>query len=199
MKNIFGSYNCNWIEYKESETIKSVSLTCGYCGNLVAPNRGYEILAGKQLWLNIYKCPHCGNPIIYCVRNGETLPGTPYGRNIKNLPENISVLYDECRTNYSNQCYTSAQMIARTILMHIAVEQGADENLSFAKYVEYLDSKGYIPPNGKGWVDFIRTSGNQANHEIIIKEKVETEKVISFLSMLLLFIYELPNAINELE
>lgn len=193
MINVFGQHPFKGIEYKESTILKSISMVCGYCGNQVAPNRGYAVYAGNQPWLNIYMCPHCGYPIIYCVRNYESLPGELCGRGIKNLPDNISVLYDECRTNYSNKCYTSAQMIARTILMHIAVEQGADENLSFAKYVEYLDLKGYIPPNGKKWVDFIRTSGNQANHEIIIKEKEETEKVISFLSMLLLFIYELPN------
>ena len=81
--------------------------------------------------------------------------------------------------------------------MHIAVEQGAEEGLSFAKYVDYLDDKGYIPPNGKPWVDFIRKTGNVANHEIVIKEKEETEKVISFLSTLLLVIYEMPNMLNE--
>ena len=77
--------------------------------------------------------------------------------------------------------------------MHIAVEQGAEENKTFAYYVQYLENNGYIPPNGKSWVDFIRTSGNMANHELIIKDREETEKVITFLSTLLLFIYELPN------
>ena len=97
----------------------------------------------------------------------------------------------------ANNCYTSAQMIARTLLMHIAVEQGAEENNSFADYINYLDSNGYIPPNGKTWVDFIRKSGNVANHQIVIKEKEETEKIITFLSALLLFIYELPNEMSE--
>ena len=76
-------------------------------------------------------------------------------------------------------------MIARTLLMHIAVEQGAEEGLPFARYVTYLDEKGYIPPNGKKWVDYIRTSGNVANHEIV-----------TFLSTLLLVIYELPNSLE---
>jgi len=87
-------------------------------------------------------------------------------------------------------------MIARTLLMHIAVEQGAEEGLPFARYVTYLDEKGYIPPNGKKWVDYIRTSGNVANHEIVIKEREETQKVITFLSTLLLVIYELPNSLE---
>lgn len=87
-------------------------------------------------------------------------------------------------------------MIARTLLMHIAVEQRAEGNKSFAYYVDYLDQNHYIPPNGRQWVDFIRTSGNVANHEIVIKEREEAEKVIMFISSLLMFIYELPFELN---
>lgn len=81
--------------------------------------------------------------------------------------------------------------------MHIAVEQGADEDKSFKYYVDYLSDNNFIPPNGKQWVDFIRESGNVANHQIVIKEKEETEKVITFLSSLLLFIYELPAEMSQ--
>ena len=42
----------------------------------------------------------------------------------------------------------------------------------------------------------IRKTGNVANHEIVIKEKEETEKVISFISTLLLVIYEMPNMLD---
>lgn len=185
------------LKYVGAHAVKSFSIACGYCGKSVAPNMGYEIVDSVDgiSWTlaTIYECPFCKNPVIYFNESKETISGAKYGREIKNLPENIATLYDECRTCYANQCYTSSQMIARTLLMHIAVEQGAEEGLSFAKYVDYLDSNGYIPPNGKQWVDFIRTSGNVANHEIVIKEKEETEKVISFLSTLLLVIYELPN------
>lgn len=190
-----------FFNYTDSRIIKSASLLCGYCGNSIAPNIGYEVThqgeGSKRTVATIYQCPLCKNPIVYFNESKETIPGAKYGREIKNLPEKIATLYDECRTCYANQCYTSSQMIARTLLMHIAVEQGAEEGLSFAKYVDYLDSNGYIPPNGKQWVDFIRTSGNVANHEIVIKEKEETEKVISFLSTLLLVIYELPNMLIE--
>lgn len=182
--------------YVNSKDVEANEIKCGYCGSVIAPHIGYAIRQGDQVGsiiAYIYKCPHCKNPLIYFVREKTAIPGSMYGRGIKNLPEKINLLYSECRTCYANQCYTASQMIARTILMHIAVEQGADENGTFAYYVDYLDSQGYIPPNGKAWVDFIRTSGNIANHELIIKEKEETEKVISFLSTLLLVIYELPN------
>lgn len=199
MKDFMKNYRSRGLRYSDSRAVPSFPVTCGYCGQNVAPNVGYTLLYvdGKHRDAGyIYQCPHCKNPIFYMVETGETVPGAIYGREIKDLPENIQTLYNECRTCYANQCYTSAQMIARTLLMHIAVEQGAEEGWSFAKYVNYLDDNGYIPPNGKKWVDFIRTSGNVANHEIVIKEKEETEKVITFLSALLLVIYELPNSLE---
>lgn len=200
MKDYMEFYRNDYrFKYENISEQESHSLICGYCGEHVAPNRGYSIYSGSRHEDigYIYQCPHCKNPIFYFCQTGETIPGAMYGREIKNLPENIKTLYNECRICYANQCYTASQMIARTLLMHIAVEQGAQENQTFAKYVNYLDENGYIPPNGKKWVDFIRTSGNVANHDIIIKEKDETEKVIMFLSTLLLFIYELPSALTE--
>ena len=201
MKDFFETYRSRGFQiiYYNSSDLNTNEIKCGYCGNIVAPHVGYAIKqddrSGPAI-AYIYKCPHCKNPLIYFVQEKTLIPGSMYGRDIKNLPEKINILYSECRTCYANQCYTASQMIARTILMHIAVEQGAKENESFAYYVQYLDENRYIPPNGRSWVDFIRTSGNMANHELIIKEKEETEKVIFFLSTLLLFIYEIPNELN---
>lgn len=199
MKDYMRNYRMYGIAYENSKSVPSHALVCGYCGQTVAPNTGYCLNSRslKQDIGYIYRCPHCENPIVYFLKTNETIPGAIYGREVTNLPENIKTLYSECRTCYANGCYTSAQMIARTLLMHIAVEQGAEEGWSFARYVTYLDDNGYIPPNGKKWVDYIRTSGNMANHEIVIKEKEETEKIITFLSALLLVIYELPNSLEE--
>ncbi len=194
MKSIYKDYGK--LKYNGEIELTSHSIECGFCGNKVAPNTGYYLNSSYED-IYIYKCPQCSNPIIYNSNSKETFPGAMYGREVKGLPENIQMLYDECRTNYSNKCYTSSQMIARTLLMHIAVEQGAKEGETFAKYIDYLENNGFIPPNGKKWVDFIRKSGNVANHQIVIKEKEETEKVITFLSSLLLFIYELPNEMSE--
>lgn len=153
-------------------------------------------LAAKRIWDIFISVRSAKTPLSSLSILRKPFQARPIGREIKNLPDNIQTLYNECRTCYANQCYTSAQMIARTLLMHIAVEQGAEEGLPFARYVTYLDEKGYIPPNGKKWVDYIRTSGNVANHEIVIKEREETQKVITFLSTLLLVIYELPNSLE---
>ncbi len=76
--------------------------------------------------------------------------------------------------------------------MHVAVEKGAAPGRSFLEYVEYLAQKGYIPPDGKGWVDHIRQKGNEANHEIKVMTAQDAGDLITFLEMLLKFIYEFP-------
>jgi len=79
--------------------------------------------------------------------------------------------------------------------MNIAVNNGAKEGASFVVYVEHLASAGFVPPNGRGWVDHIRKKGNEANHEIALMTRVDAEELLSFSEMLLKFIYEFPSRI----
>jgi hypothetical protein len=41
-------------------------------------------------------------------------------------------------------------------------------------------------------VDHIRKKGNEANHEIAIMSRTDAEELISFIEMLLKFMYEFP-------
>jgi len=81
--------------------------------------------------------------------------------------------------------------------MHIAVDQKAKEGLSFLDYVEYLANNGFVPPNGKRWVDHIRKKGNEANHEIALMSQDDAKDLVSFAEMLLKFIYEFPNRVPK--
>jgi hypothetical protein len=81
------------------------------------------------------------------------------------------------------------------MLMNIAVQQGAQEGLKFIEYVEFLALNGFIPPNGRGWVDHIRKKGNEATHEIALMTQSEAEELVTFSEMLLKFIYEFPSRV----
>lgn len=76
--------------------------------------------------------------------------------------------------------------------MHIAVAKGAKEGQSFISYVEFLASKGYVPPDSESWVDHIRKQGNEANHKIVIMKDDDAKDLLSFIGMLLRIIYEFP-------
>jgi hypothetical protein len=79
--------------------------------------------------------------------------------------------------------------------MNLAVNLGAKPGEPFIVYVEYLAANGYVPPNGKGWVDHIRKKGNEATHEIVLMQQKDSEELIAFAEMLLKFIYEFPSKI----
>ena len=79
--------------------------------------------------------------------------------------------------------------------MNIAVSLGSKVGEPFIFYVDYLAANGYVPPNGKGWVDHIRKKGNEATHEILLMKQADAEELISFLEMLLKFIYEFPKKV----
>lgn len=68
----------------------------------------------------------------------------------------------------SVSAYTTAVMACRKLLMHIAVEKGAEPNKSFNHYVDWMVEHHYVPPGGSGWVDVIRDDANEVNHEIAL-------------------------------
>ena len=81
------------------------------------------------------------------------------------------------------------------MLMNISVEQGAKQGLKFIEYVEYLANNGFIPPNGRAWVDHIRRKGNEATHEIALMTRADAEELMAFIEMLLKFVYEFPSRV----
>ena len=76
--------------------------------------------------------------------------------------------------------------------MNIAVAEGAPEGKRFIEYVEYLDQKGFVPPKGKGWVDYIRQKGNEATHEIALMTADDARGLVEFVEKLLRDIYDFP-------
>jgi hypothetical protein len=124
--------------------------------------------------------------------NGKQHPGAQFGHVVESLPPDVAALYGDARASMSAGAFTPAVLTCRKVLMHLAVEKGAPTGKSFLEYVEYLAQKGYVPPNGRGWVDHIRTKGNEANHEIKVMGEAEAKDLITFTEMLLRFDYEFP-------
>jgi len=159
---------------------------CGFCGNLVAPNAGY-IHQHLQPW-RIYICSGCDKPTFF--EGEKQTPGVSYGNAVAALPADVGSLYSEIRSATSINAFTAAVLACRKLLMHIAVEKGAAADKPFIEYVEYLADAGYIPPDGKGWVDHIRKKGNEANHEIKLMSEADAKELVAFVEMLLKFVYE---------
>jgi Domain of unknown function (DUF4145) len=184
----------------DAKTLTTVRYRCGYCDDSVASQRGMlgtikePLQTVREAYVAI--CPGCQRPSF--LTRGAQVPGARYGRQVEGIPEKSLVdLYEEARDCMSISAYTAVVLSCRKILMHIAVGRGAAEGQSFVEYVTFLDEKHYIPPDGREWVDEIRKVGNQANHEIVIATKDAAEEVLSFVEMLLRFIYEFPAKVRR--
>lgn len=168
--------------------IYSRSFTCGHCSHLIASNTGFQDQVIPRRVIHI--CPHCGKPTFF--DGAIQVPGVAPGGDVEALPEGVAALYKEARNCVAANASTAAVLVARKLLAHIAVEQGAAENLKFIEYVDHLAAKGFVPPNGRVWVDHIRKKGNEATHEIVIMTAPDATELLTFLEMLLKFIYEFP-------
>lgn len=170
--------------------LPSKEFQCGYCGNLVASQEGFHhMFAGESQ--HIYICPHCHKPTFFDSDDSQ-MPGVAPGNEVAYLPENIKRLYWEARNCVTVGAFTASVLVCRKLLMHIAVAQGAQEGQRFEYYVDHLSNMGFVPPNGRPWVDYIRKKGNEANHEISLMRQTDAEELITFLEMLLKLIYEFP-------
>lgn len=76
------------------------------------------------------------------------------------------------------------------MLMNLAVEQGAEEGLDFAKYVDYINEKHLVPKNCKFMIAQIRSLGNNANHSIEPASEGLAKTAMDFVEMLLRNTYE---------
>ncbi|RAL55456.1 hypothetical protein BLM37_04415 [Candidatus Gracilibacteria bacterium GN02-873] len=195
--DFFRGLTMNWYQLQD---LPVKTFTCGHCSNIIASEKGYKVGnyddGSGSLKAAIYICPQCHGPNFNVDNRGIWIPGHTIGEKIDSLPDDIETLYEESRLCAKNNCFTASVLLSRKLLMNIAVREGAEAGLSFIKYVEYLSNKGYIPPNGKEWVDHIRKKGNEATHEIQMMSKGDAEDLISFSGMLLKFMYEFPAKIQ---
>ena len=172
-------------------SIKETQYTCPYCGSLTASHEGWHFIDANVVSPYLIRiCSYCRQPTYF--RPDAQFPGTAFGKPVEGVPADVAKMYEEARNCTSANAYTAAVLVCRKILMHVAVAEGAPPNKSFKEYVDYLEANNYLPPKGKGWVDHVRDKGNEANHEIVEMKKDDAQLLITFVEMLLKFIYEFP-------
>jgi len=187
------------VSWTNPSQISTQSYHCGYCGNAVASDKGIQGAFGSiNPGAFVAICPHCSFPTYLSLMGGVQVPGVRAGNEVSGIDEqSVLALYNEARDCTGMGANTAAVLGCRKILMHVAVSKGAEEGGSFLGYVDFLAKKGYVPPDGQDWVDHIRKVGNQANHEISIATADTAQELLSFVEMLLKFVYEFPHRIRS--
>lgn len=190
------------INWERVGDIRSLQYTCSYCGANIASNRGYEgkitgSLPNRSDSAYIIICHHCHQPT-YIDQNGRNHPGASSGNPVNGISDQgVLALYEEARRASAASAHTASVLCCRKLLMNIAVSKGANTGSSFAQYVEYLSSKGFVPLGSEVWLNHIRTKGNEATHEIAVISKPDADELLTFTEMLLKLIYEFPDRMKS--
>lgn len=199
----------NWVELKK---VATRSWTCGHCGLTVAADLGYYRNDGfntgsgrvgpatvvpahlaNESMPRILICAKCFRPTYF--EGDQQMPGAPYGPEVDHLPADVGSLYNEARNCMKVSAFTAAALATRKLLMNVAVSQGANPNETFQSYVQFLADKGFVPPSGKGWVDHIRSKGNEATHEIPAISEADAKDILTFMEMILRLVFDYPNRV----
>jgi Domain of unknown function (DUF4145) len=195
MNRFFAEGAANWAK---QQPLPNRAFVCGYCGTSVSSITGYALNkhrdASGGMVGGLYICPNCGGPTFFHPA-GTRSPMPSMGSPVPKVPADLTSLYEEARRCSSQGCFTAAVLLCRKMLMNLAVAHGAKEGLKFIEYVSYLSDAGYVPPNGKLWVDHIRKKGNEATHEIALMGETDARELIQFVEMLLRFAFEFPSMI----
>lgn len=172
--------------------------TCGYCGHLIASNKGFfQQPSNGTTHSHLYICTNCGRPTFF-YKGGAQFPGPLLGRNIKHLPKDVEQVYNEMRESMKSTSYTAVLLLGRKLIMHLAVDIAkSPEKATFVEYIEHLKKSNYIPPQAESWLEFMRKQGGDKNHQIKIGQQEEAEKIIKFVEILLLFMYEFPQEMPD--
>ncbi len=181
--------------WTSQQSVPAAQWKCGYCNREVGAQTGWQIADAQGHLMYIRPCSYCNGPTLFLEGDREYSPGPLPGNPVEHLPAETESLFAEARTATAAGAYTAAVLTCRKILMHIAVDKGADKNKNFLEYITYLINKGYAPPNSQDWVDYIRTRSNEANHEIVLMKTDDAIALVTFVEMLLRFVFELPKSV----
>lgn len=126
---------------------------------------------------------------------GRPGSASPRGREIPNLPDDVQELWSEIRDAQAAGASTLAVLGCRTLLMHLAVDAAtkegeSDKDFTFKQAVNYLSENHYLPRNTEGWAHRVRDEGNEATHELAMKNTTEATDLMNFCAALLTFMYE---------
>ncbi|WP_179255692.1 DUF4145 domain-containing protein [Streptomyces sp. SS07] len=123
------------------------------------------------------------------MSDGKQFPGPKVGGDVLGLPSDVEQAYEEARSCAGVNAYTATEVMCRKILMHVAVDKGAESGKAFAFYLSYLSDKGYVTPPMRPWVDEIRKNGNVAVHEIPATDPKRALGTLIFTEQLLRMVY----------
>jgi hypothetical protein len=106
-------------------------------------------------------------------------------------------VWNEIRACLGIGAYTSAVMMCRKMLFHLAVsnglpaKDGSGRAPNFTQATKHLQAEGIITSRMRAWVDRIKDIGNEANHELEAVSERDATDVAQFTHQLLRLSFEM--------
>lgn len=181
-------------QWQGTTEIHGEHFSCGHCGADTGPSRRYHTGAyGDEKPAFIWICPICNRPTFILGAKVEQVPGPMVGRTVTGITDTkVEKLYDEARKALASGAPSAAVLVCRKLLMHIAVEQGAEEDKGFTYYATYLSDQHIVGAPFAGVVAHIKDQGNKENHELEVSSPDEATGLLKLVEFVLASIYELP-------
>lgn len=180
----------SWTKPDGSTTEAWSPYTCAYCGADVSGAVIAWCHDGQGRIVRFLQCPKCFEGTINADPKGIH-PGAAFGPVLQGLPADVESAYSEARRCLSVNATTAAEAMCRKILMHVAVDKGAKEGLTFVSYLDHLEQQGYITPPMRGWVKLIKDHGNESQHRLPAPDRARAEGTVTFTAQLLRIVYEM--------
>lgn len=171
-----------------------VRYACGFCEHVVAGDV-YEARVGDRTVQHFAICPACYKATNYewQLSGYKFDPPRPLpGRALEGVPDAIEALHTELRACYSVGAYTAAVMVGRTIMMHVAVANGAKPGTPFQACADHLSKQGFVPANAHPWLTKIRDLGTDGTHALDPVTEDSAKMTLRFVELLLANVYEAP-------
>lgn len=141
-------------------------------------------------------CTSCADGSVL-TKSGVVYPTSNQKPILQGLPSETEKAFEEAHGCFTIKAYTSCELICRKILMHVAVDKGANQGDTFENYINHLEIKGYVTPSMKPWVQLIRLNGNESTHELKSPDELRAKSTLTFTSELLRLVYDMEYHSNQ--
>ncbi len=169
------------------------SAVCPECG----PSSFLIVGSSQDETVRYLRCVTCRRGLV--LNRGVFSPGATRLQIVDGCPDDVAAAWAEVRADLAAGAWTSAVMMCRKILFHIAVEEGLPAQSesgrapTFKECLNRLRSEGLLTPRQEPWVQNIKDVGNQANHELDPISEEAANRVATFTRQLLVTAYEMPH------
>lgn len=156
---------------------------------------GYDVEEGPPFKYSFLKCPKCDSPFLVVQEDFGEGWDDPYrvfptqDKINPFYPELIKKAYSEAQACFKAKAYAATVIMCRKTLEGICIEHKIEER-NLATSLKKMKEQGIIESRLFEWADTLRTSGNEATHDLNVAVAAEDARdIMEFTNAILEYIF----------